>query len=80
MIVPIETLPGEGPAPTMAPGSPAGNPSSPVMNPGGPVSDPATPGGTVTGTDKPGQEVTVPVPTNPPAAEPTSEIRIVPIG
>lgn len=80
VIVPIETLPGEVPAPTMAPGSPAGNPSSPVMNPGGPVSDPATPGGTVTGTDKPGQEVTVPVPTNPPAAEPTSEIRIVPIG
>ena len=80
VIVPIETLPGEVPAPTMAPGSPAGNPSSPVMNPGGPVSDPATPGGTVTGTDKPGQEVTVPVPTIPPAAEPTSEIRIVPIG
>jgi len=80
VIVPIETLPGEVPAPTMAPGSPAGNPSSPVMNPGGPVSDSATPGGTVTGTDKPGQEVTVPVPTNPPAAEPTSEIRIVPIG
>ena len=80
VIVPIETLPGEVPAPTMAPGSPSGNPSSPVMNPGGPVSDPATPGGTVTGTDKPGQEVTVPVPTNPPAAEPTSEIRIVPIG
>ena len=47
VIVPIETLPGEVPAPTMAPGSPAGNPSSPVMNPGGPVSDPATPGGTV---------------------------------
>ena len=80
VIVPIETLPGEVPAPTMAPGSPAGNPSSPVMNPGGPVSDPATPGGTVTGTDKPGQEVTVLVPTIPPAAEPTSEIRIVPIG
>ena len=80
VIVPIETLPGEVPAPTMAPGSPVGNPSSPVMNPGGPVSDPATPGGTVTGTDKPGQEVTVPVPTIPPAAEPTSEIRIVPIG
>ena len=80
VIVPIETLPGEVPAPTMAPGSPAGNPSSPVMNPGGPVSDPATPGGTVTGTDKPGQEVTVPVPTIPPAAAPTSEIRIVPIG
>ena len=80
VIVPIETLAGEVPAPTMAPGSPAGNPSSPVMNPGGPVSDPATPGGTVTGTDKPGQEVTVPVPTIPPAAEPTSEIRIVPIG
>ena len=80
VIVPIETLPGEVPAPTMAPGSPAGNPSSPVMNPGGPAPDPATPGGTVTGTDKPGQEVTVPVPTIPPVTEPTSEIRIVPIG
>ena len=80
VIVPIETLPGEVPVQTMAPGSPSGNPSSPVMNPGGSAPDPATPGGTVTGTDKPGQEVTVPVPTIPPVTEPTSEIRIVPIG
>ena len=115
VIVPIETLPGEIPAQTMAPGSQAvnpgnqvGNPGSQVGNPGSqgtnpgsqgtnsgsqgtnsgsqgtnsgsPAGNPAMPGGTVAGTVKPGQEVTVPVPTIPPATESTDEVRIVPIG
>ena len=108
VIVPIETLPGEIPAQTMAPGSQAanpgnqvgnsgsqganpgsqgtnpgsqaGNPGSQGTNSGSQAGNPAMPGGTVAGTVKPGQEVTVPVPTIPPATESTDEVRIVPIG
>ena len=108
VIVPIETLPGEIPAQTMAPGSQAANPGNQVGNPGSQganpgsqgtnpgsqagnpgsqgtnsgsqAGNPAMPGGTVAGTVKPGQEVTVPVPTIPPATESTDEVRIVPIG